>query len=493
MTVPLFLKSTRAKFSFICLIFLLLRAFFYFLSPTELGDTYNFFHFSDALSHFIYPVTEKRLPLFSLILIPGLLFSDPVVYGRVLVTGISLLTLFLVYRYSFSLFKKSNFSLASVALCALSPFYFYWSSRVLTEALFSFLVLLAFYIFYRKKYFALGIICALAAITRYEGVILMISFILYLLIKKDFRNFVIFISLPVFALGLVFIRLLNSPYLLEPSGFHYSPWSFFIIPAGLLFIFGIIPHRIPSLNLISKCSVKKMIEYSPFALFIIFSLSLFFLWVAALPRLFCFLIPLLSVPAGRFILSQNNDKKIVNILIWCLCLGFLIYFRQNYRFQFLFLDKGFALVFLLISFSAIISLIALNKKSVAFTLATLGMVVSLFSYSFYFKDVYISVYKSLQFANNLEGKIIYSDETGLTGWYLKNKNIVYFDDTEWPERVKSLKSNGVRYAIVTNEFDELRRLVFIEKKSNRSEVKMIFEKKINDRGYMRYTRIYEII
>jgi hypothetical protein len=466
------------------------------LNPAEVGDSYRFLNAGDFLSRLSYPNFEKRLPLFPLFLSLGIRFIDPITWGRLVAQAISLLVLFLTYKIGFVILQNKNKAFLAVVITALSPLFFYGTSRILSEGLFSLLLLVSIFLYLKRlrNYFLIGVVCGLCFLTRYEGALIAFSYGVDLVIKKDWKNiakmligFFVVSGLWIARVIYLYTSLGNFEYASEPFGFDYSPKSILVVASSFLFLFG---NLFISPVVLIRDIKSIFMNYRPIVLYIFLSILFFFLWIAAMPRLFTYLIPIFSIFVLNTIKLENLNRKAV--LLFCsLLLQFLV-FRFLYRYHFLVLGKELFIFFIMVSLLSFFAILFVKRK-LAILLIVISSIVSSLSYTYHYRNVYQTVYKANLFLRTLDGKIAFSDETGVSSWYLKNSNTLYFDSTSGEESVDYLRSQNVKWALVTNEFDEYRRLVFLEKKENKNDVFLIAKFQENDGGYIRYSKIYKII
>ena len=482
------------------LVYVAIKAASYFLNPTEVGDSYRYLKAGLSLTLLTYPLDEKRLPFFPLFLSLGVKFMDPIWWGRIVATVFCLGSLILTFKISLKLFNNFKVAFFTLVLTAISPIFFYGTARVLAEGQFAFFLLLFLYFFFLKKsYILLGVVAGLCFLTRYEGILLVSAFGLDALLSKKFRNlaFIILgfglIASPfVIRNILIFSDPLKSNYLIEPSGFSYNFKSVLIVVSAFLFCFG---NFLVSPLLMFRSIKEYFVRYRPVFIYFVLSLLLFFFWIAAMPRLFVYLVPvfaIFTVPIFLNILSKPLLKSPLFLLSVVLNASLFVFFRTEYRYHFLVLGKWFLIIYLFFSLGSIL-LLVMRKLNLCLIFITISILISSLAYTMHYRNLYQTIYKAVLFSRDLKGKIAYSDETGITSWYLVGHNTLYFDDTDGAESVDYLRSQGVKYAIVTNEFDEYRRLIFLEKKDNKNDVLLIKKFQANDGGYIRYSKVFEII
>jgi len=352
----------------VILIFVLFKIIFFYLTPAEWGDSYRFLRAGEYLSKLSYPLDEKRLPIFPILLAPAFLLNiDPILWGRALVLVLSVFCLFLVFKLSKKIYAKNPvIPILAVAITAFSPTFFYWTGKIYSEALFAFLVLLSFNLYYKKltrfKYFILGLLCGLTFMTRFEGFLLFLSFFIFFLINRSLRSFGTFLhfiggfilpTLPYFILRYLNLGFVSSNYFSELLSFNYDFKTIWIYLASFVFIFGFIPFfGVGKLLGAMKNLFTKNVNYMPIILFMVLELILILLWPSAIPRLFVPVIPLLAILASYIMYEGKGEKNLKNLIFSLGLLLFFILSRFYLKLPFLVLGKIVGGVILL-NFAAI--------------------------------------------------------------------------------------------------------------------------------------------
>ena len=75
------IKSHKFFISFLVL-YIIIRFILLNVNYTEWGDTFRMIRGADYLARFQWPWDEKRWPMYSLILLPGIIFNDPLLWER---------------------------------------------------------------------------------------------------------------------------------------------------------------------------------------------------------------------------------------------------------------------------------------------------------------------------------------------------------------------------------------------------------------------------
>ncbi len=454
------------------LFFLGLRVLLFDVNISEWGDSYHIVRAAKSLREdFSYPVDEKRLPLFSVLIALNPLPVEMIVWAKVLQILLTAGILFLTYRLARRLFPDlDNFALCTLHFALLfSPVFLYWSLRVVGGVLLTFLVLLAFKIYYSKHRWRLpllGVVCGLAALTRYEGFLLATAFGLGLLIKefRGFRNFKKLKPLAVYLLSFVLVvspwllrnfltfgNPLFSTYFSEPSTYTYNLKTVFIFLASLVFLFGFPPvfsfFATGVANFLGKFKGENCPERSrgavPLFIFIFLELLLILFWPAAVPRLFLPLIPffiIFAVGGISFVETQHptslklrgtSAASLRTFLVTMFLTVVYVLSQYFLRLHFLVLSKsGLALISGLGFLSATAWLIFDFKKAKKIFIALFLVSEAIVSFVVInnHRLIYSDALRAAQFAATLDGVTGYSDETGVVEYYLGEKGRKLPDD-----------------------------------------------------------------
>lgn len=488
------------------------------INYTEWGDTFRMIRAADYLSHGTWPWDEKRWPLYSVFLIPGIWMNAPVFYGRVLSILVSLGSLIMVYAFYLKYLSKNKlYAVAATAFVATSSVFGYWSFRVMADPLFTLLILVYFYYFpriYEKKTtrkgeYLLSALLLMITMTRLEGLFALFStgafFLFYSVNTKRFLfkikdllhnikaninslsvflipQFLIYFPWTIYA-KVLYKGPVNNNYLNEVTTFtfdlewlrYFFTYTVFIlvIPLTLYFIwYGV--------NM-----VKKDWYLIPVGLFILQEFLIGFIWTPSLPRIYMPVIPFLGM---LFIFGiQVFDKAKVEIrkyiVINLIIIGIFAYLQYEQRLYFLGASKLLFGIILISNLAAIfIPLLKVNyKKYLAGFVLVLNLVVAsvvIYNQSY----VYKSVLKGIELVAPLEGLVAYSDETGNTEWYLRS-NGFYLDPNNnienLTEQYELLKGSNVSYMLWTEEFNRGSR--FIDPKADpRFSLIYIYQQPIRD-------------
>jgi len=150
--------------------------------------------------------------------------------------------------------------------------------------------------------------------------------------------------------------------------------------------------------------------------------------------------------------------KVQDYLIILSLIGFFALSQYFLRLQFLVPSKGFLIFIFLLQFP--LSFFLAKRKFLQFSVLTIlsAFVWSVFTVYLH-KDIYTSIKKASVYAsNNLTGKIVYNDISGVAGWYLNYSNSYpktegSYLDTEVKENLayNELTSRNIDYIMFTNE------------------------------------------
>lgn len=453
----------------------LLRVVIINVNVTEWGDSFRILRAAESLLHFSYPLDEKRLPLFSALLAPGLLFLEPVLWGRIYAILASLVNLSLtavLFKLIYPKAKQSHLVLV-MTLLAFNPIFFYWSLRIMAETTFAMFVLLAFVVCrgrFMNRPYVMGLILSLSALTRYEGFLLAGAFGLSYLLKKDWRSLVktfsvwVLLVAPWFILTKIILRGGTSDaYVAELTTFNFDLYRLGYFLTYSLFFVGspiLLALLLPRLSkLPSRRNLLDLIS-NPLLTFVLLEFALFFVWTPSLPRIMLPTIPLATIFVVKN-LVEVNLKENRQILIFISLLSVICYLLFQFKFRLYFLVLSYTGLGLILfsSFWGIVALWAGSKK--LFLIAVLGtFLISSFVVVANQRLVYSTVYEASKYASALSGKIAYSDETGVSAWYLGEKGIYYPQQASLSsiEQGQWLQENKVSSVLDTNEFNRGSRL-----------------------------------
>ena len=179
---------------------------------------YSFANFDGV--HYIRTATigysqyaQAFFPLYPLLIrhVSFIFFINPIITGLIISYITFFIGLFVFNRYLISVgYKKSQIRWILLFLCLFPTSFFF--GAVYNTSLFFCLAISALYFYKKKQYGLAGLFAVLSSLTRLEGVILVIPFILPLLFKKEHpinRRILFVISGPIIGL-LIFMAFLWS-------------------------------------------------------------------------------------------------------------------------------------------------------------------------------------------------------------------------------------------------------------------------------------------
>ncbi len=343
------LKKTLANPFFYLLIFVLFNWILLF-PVTKLAppDFYKYYFAGERLIkgsmnlRFIPPLFPFSLYIFGKFLSLFLSSYNP------FITASKLLSLFaglgiIFFSYKFLREYTGSFSLLGTVFIIISPFFLKFLSFPSTDIVFLFFVMASFYFFLAKKDFLLFFSVLLGALTRYEGILLIMILFIYFFDFKKAKNYFKLLLFLVVSAPIVYLfyykfghRFVQKVELVTQTKsflfFIYHPKQlFYIVYSGIL---NFIPNKTPVL----------------------------FHWVVLY-----FLIVFLII--GLLLLFRNNLKLAVSILLYELIFAFgkgyifgnsyaIIPGEHNLR-RFL----SFVFVFYLLSFVGLYGLLRYLRKS----------------------------------------------------------------------------------------------------------------------------------
>lgn len=467
------------------------------VNSAEWGDTYRILRASEYVRNYDYPVDEKRPPVFSTLLAIRPSTVDPVLWGRVVMLVVSMLSIcaFSKLYDVLSTHTTPHSKYLAITLFALNPIYLYWSIRVYADVPFSLISMLALYLFTiwrkdlsSKKLVVLALLSAVAVATRFEGYILFAALGLGVLfpykfnlkigetLKTQFTPAALYLIAFLVTLIPYYIwrNPLNSTYFEEPSGRVYDINTLVIYLLSLFFAFGFV-HTLYFVYR-DKRNFSSFFANNPAVTgFVLAELLLALIWPAAIPRLFVPVIPFLLIPIVdsisryfeidsisliKFIkqLFYTPFKPLPNLLSLVLLIAVYVLGQYFYRLQFLVLMKDwFAIV---VALQLLLALpIVLKQTKLFYVVIILSLSTWTLSTIYLHKDIYIGVVRAAKYAQeNFCGNIAYNDVSSVSDWYLnESPNVIctkgfYHDVTKKENRTyKSLEENAVDYILITNE------------------------------------------
>lgn len=467
------------------------------INAAEWGDSYRILRASQFVKHFTYPTDEKRPPLFSIFLAVQPSNMNPVLFGRVFMFIVSLVSLYVFYKILNQVFKDKQKIITSLLLFIFNPVYLYWSIRVMADTFFLMFVLLVSHIYIssvNKKKLAisnliyLGILSGLSILTRFEGYILFISLLIGVLlfdtafsfsVLKSFRkalNYILLgfkknvLSAIIYILSTVLVLVpywiyrnpFNSAYFEEPSRRVYDLNTLLIYLGSFIFLFGFM-LAILFLSYSKRYIVNFMQKYLAFFSFISIELMLVLAWPAAIPRLFIPIIPFILIFISNgvvdFFKSKNNLKKNTQVLLYTS--GIIIFYvliQYKYKLQFLILLKPILILVLILN---VFSIYFIYQRKLSYYIGIIVFSCMLWALAtiWIHKDIFKVVKEANEYVvNNLTGVVGYNDVSSVSDWYLNQANIssnvsgFYYDLIIKENKLKeNIQKKNLNYILVTNE------------------------------------------
>ncbi|MBW2977465.1 glycosyltransferase family 39 protein [Candidatus Woesearchaeota archaeon] len=112
---------------------------------------------------------------------------NPIFFGRLLNLIMSLAIIYLTFYITKKLYNQETALIASI-LISFSSIFFLFNYRLYTEIPAVFFALLAFYFYFKEKYFFLGLFLAFSFLTKFPALLFFICFMTIILWKKKFRK-----------------------------------------------------------------------------------------------------------------------------------------------------------------------------------------------------------------------------------------------------------------------------------------------------------------
>lgn len=490
-------------------LFLTVHTFLFNINAAEWGDSYRILRASEYIRNFSYPKDEKRQPVYSLILALRPDAIDQVVWGRIIMFGVSA-ACFYYFSKLLTQFKLSQQAQdLAYLLFIFNPVFLYWSIRIMADVFFALLVLLTFFYFQKYKdenkltnLLITGVLLAISVLTRFEGYILGFSIGLALVLahkpsKIKVRELLTVGAsfLVVSAPWLLYRNPITSSYFEEPANRSYDLNALVIYISSLIFLFGftLTPLFLFSKKVFTGFLYKKHVHITAF---IILELLLALAWPAAIPRLFVpiipFLVLLIAEQIPRFFAGQNN--RVNTLLFSCLACGFFILTQVFFKLQFLVATKElFVFVFLL----QLGLILFLYLKTYKYFYATLFLSLLAWALAVIFahKDIFRAVKQAANYASeNLQGRVAYNDVSSVSDWYLNTRKAdsvfgfyLNMDSKGGRSRDKLLEKEA-DYILITNEHNHT--LVFDDQE--RGDLELLTEFSYTTNGKLFFTKIFKV-
>jgi len=450
---------------FVVLIFVIfagLRLVPFIVNVAEWGDSYYILINAESLRSFHYD--DKRHPLYAMLIALGGSFLEPVFWAKSISLLSSCGTYVMINLTLKRLTQSDAVRLLSLLFWAINPISSYWSSRVVTDPTFAFLVSLTFvslYVFQRKKSLWSGVATGLAIWTRPEGVLLLVPVAVYFAAQRKWREIGV-------ALGIASVIL--APFVVYQWSLYGNPFhsSYFSDPGGMtlslraelgvgLYALFALGSPISALWMVRGVS-KRYSEglLLPLIVYTGLQLALFFIW-GPVERLLIPIMPLLALFAAEGVFMFHS--KLILILVVSLLVGvytigvgllhlpLLTGFGSPLAFLLVVLFTGIWLVSLLLRTSERVtrfSAVALVVCSCV-SLSLIGIWSSRYNYA--------TTFWAVQELTPLEGTVAHDDPTGIAAWYLRGRELQLqmTESMNASEQMEWLNLHDVRYVLTTSE------------------------------------------
>ena len=432
----------------------------------ENGDTYDFFRISYELSNGNFLYESKRLPLYSLLLIP-FNYDNYVFYGRIINNLIYFVSVFFFFKLISFKFKLNTYEKIFFTLIFAFNFVIFDNSFfILSDSLLLLFAVIFLYGFEKNfSIYVLTLIGSLAFYTRFEGVLLIIGLlVLKFFHKKYLEIFKISIFFTILSIPLLFriyfTSLTEASYLSDQAGFILSSKNILKALGSLFFATG--GFWLLSIYLSDKANheilkdPKKLLNYLTSnlyeILFILFSLLLI-LWGFYI-RLYSVPIMLSILYFIKFLKSEYEFRK-----IWLVLLS-IVFFIYNVQFLDHF-DLGFykysKIISILLSL-LIVGILVYKKIDKKFKIIVVSILIIITNLFIFFEKFFATNYKYYTIVqaseyvleNNLDN-VAYFDESGVQKWYLKDFTGKFNYYTKDESLSNWLKQNQINYLMISDE------------------------------------------
>lgn len=205
-------NSDKAVYIILSVLFLL-QLVFVFNSIDFYGGADNITHFRTARYAFKYPelfLDQWGKPVYTTLVAPFALLS--IQFARMFNVLAGLAAIF--FTVKIIRLSGEKFNLLPVFFIAFSPMYFLLMQSCLTEILFSFVLVLSFWLFFSNRYLWAAIALSFIPFVRTEGIVIFPLFVIALFLVKKYW------AIPLLLVGSVFYTLVGYP--------HYQDWLWII-------------------------------------------------------------------------------------------------------------------------------------------------------------------------------------------------------------------------------------------------------------------------
>lgn len=176
-----------------------------FVTGIPEGGADNYAHFNIARWAFRYPhlfLDHWGKPVFTILSAPFAQFGFAEV--RIFNTIAGLLTAW--YTWKLAELLKFKYSWFAAVVVIFTPIYFIMMSTGMTEVVFSLILVISVYLFFREKYILSAITISIIFLARTEGLAFLLPFLIALILKKQYK------AIPFLATGFVVFSLIGGVY-----------------------------------------------------------------------------------------------------------------------------------------------------------------------------------------------------------------------------------------------------------------------------------------
>lgn len=444
------------------------------VNVAEWGDSYRILRAALYIDKLSYPENEKRPPLFSALISLFPQSPDPVLWGRVTVFGLGVATfamyLKLLRNY---LTRYGIYSVRSLYLGGLlfmfNPILFYWSLRIMSDVLFLFLVILAFYVYScswpnLQKALVLGLVAGLSVLTRFEGYLLFgalgLDYGIAFLRNKN-PKYVLVYGVSFLILYLPFVLWRNpftSSYLEEPGDRVYDLNTLLVFLLAFLFSLGFVSA--PHFFKVPKEFVLKNLALS---FFLVLDFILVLLWPAAVPRLLMPLLPffIIFVVAEISIVFNKpfETKHFRTLITGGILLAVYVIGQYYYKQQFLIVNK-YVFIFVVLLSCLSLAFMFLQKGKLFYLSVIASTILWSGSIIYLHKDMYTTLIQTADYMlKNIKGNISHNDTAAVLAWNIEYRypndaitgDFVALYNDDMIDYNKLIEEKKYDYLIVTNE------------------------------------------
>ena len=211
-------------YAIICLISFIARLLLVMLIQDYEPDSYIRFHIGQQIAKNPYAIYSNGafLPFYQYLIALLVVLGGDLYSVRLMSAFAGSLLVLIVYKTSFLVHKSERTAILSMILASFNPLLLLYSAFAMSEAVYSFLLLLAFYLLLKHQFILASFPLVLSVLTRYESWVLMPTMLLFFMWKEKTFSAKKYIPLLASCNAIVWWLLINKLNYNDPFFFmHY--------------------------------------------------------------------------------------------------------------------------------------------------------------------------------------------------------------------------------------------------------------------------------